>query len=70
MKIINYIKNLFKRKKLHKNKFNVGEVVIWDGLKFYVCEFENQEDTTMYLLIDENKENLYEWIDENQLLKY
>lgn len=67
MKLINYIKNLFKKEKLHKNKYKLGDIVFWGGLKCSVCEFENREDTTMYMIIDENQEYIYEWIDESEL---
>lgn len=68
--------NLFKRKKkskpsLHTNKFKIGDEVLWVKEKMVVsiCDFVNEIDTTNYIVIDtENMENIYEWINESELV--
>lgn len=63
--------NIFKKKKvktLHKNKFNKGDDVLFNGSRFTICDFVNEIDTTKYILIDFGKIYLYEWIDESELL--
>lgn len=63
--------NLFKKKKvktLHKNKFNKGDEVLFNGERFSVCDFVNEIDTTKYIIIDTNKKYMYEWVDESEML--
>ena len=74
-RLINFIKNLFRKKTttdvtiVHKNKYKKGDKVYLNGdsRMFYVCDFKNESQTSKYIIIDEKKKYLYEWIDESEL---
>lgn len=74
-KLINFIKSLFRKKTTtdvmiaHKNKYKKGDKIYINGdsRMFYVCDFMNESQTSKYIIIDEKKKYLYEWIDESEL---